>query len=96
VDTVRKWCKRFAAEGMRGLRERHRSGHPRAFTPAQVAGSKALACTPPQDKDLPLSRISTSEVRALAVAEHLVDSISLATICRWLDEDAIKLWQHRS
>ncbi|MBP2373226.1 IS630 family transposase [Paeniglutamicibacter psychrophenolicus] len=96
VDTVRKWCKRFAAEGMRGLKDRHRSGRPRVFTPVQVAGIKALACTPPTEKDLPLSRMTTGEIRDLAVAEHLVDGISLTTIWRWLDQDAIKPWQHRS
>lgn len=96
VDTVRKWCKRFAAEGMRGLKDRPRSGRPRVFTPVQVAGIKALACTPPQDKDLPLSRFSTAEIVSLARAEHLVESISPSTVWRWLDEDAIKPWQHRS
>lgn len=96
VDTVRKWCKRFAVEGIRGLADRHRCGRPRVFTALQVAGIKALACTPPPETGLPLSRLSTTEVRNLAVAEHLVESISLATIWRWLDTDAIKPWQHRS
>lgn len=80
VDTVRKWGKRFAAEGIRGLADRHRSGHPLVLTAVQVAGIKALACTPPPEADLPLSRLSTSEIRNLAVTEHLVDSISQATI----------------
>jgi hypothetical protein len=97
VDTVRKWCKRFAAEGIRGLKDRPRSGRPRFFTPVQVAGIKVLACTPPAETDLPLSRLSISAIRTLAVAEHLVEDISMSTMfSRWLAQDAIKPWQHRS
>ncbi|MEO8221474.1 MAG: hypothetical protein ABI563_11900 [Specibacter sp.] len=62
----------------------------------QVAGIKALACTPPPETGLPLSRLATTEFRHLAIAEHVVDFISLATIWRWLDTDALKPWQHRS
>lgn len=96
VHTVRKWRKRFAAEGMSGLNDLRRPGRSRVFTPVQVAGVKALACTPAENHDLPLSRLSTGEIRNLAVAKHVVHSISLATVWRWLDEDAIKPWQHHS
>lgn len=96
VDTVRKWRHRFAEHGVAGLKDLERSGRPPKFTPVQVAGLKALACTPPQDRDVPLARWSTTELAAQAVAEHLVASISPATIGRWLAADAIKPWQHRS
>ena len=96
VDTVRKWRKRYAAGGLDGLRDRPRPGRPRVFTPVQVAGIKALACTPPQDKDVPLGRWSAAELAAQAAAEGLVETISASTVARWLVKDAIKPWQHRS
>jgi transposase len=96
VDTVRKWRRRFAAGGLKALADLPRSGRPCTFTPVQVAGIKALACTPPAEKDLPLARWSSSELAAQAVAEHLVGSISPATVARWLAGDAIRPWQHRS
>jgi transposase len=96
VNTVRKWRKRFHAEGMPGLADRARSGRPRVFTPTQVAQVKALACTPPQQSGLPLSRWSVTELVTEAVGQGVVDAISPATVRRWLAADAIKPWQHRS
>jgi transposase len=96
VDTVRKWRKRYAAGGLDGLKDLARTGRPHTFTPVQVAGIKALACTPPVEKDVPLGRWSGAELAHEAVAEGLVASISQATVARWLAKDAIKPWQHRS
>ena len=56
VDTVRKWRRRFATDGISGLEDLPRSGRPRRFTPVQVAQVKALACTLPAETGLPLSR----------------------------------------
>ncbi|WP_427017772.1 IS630 family transposase [Pseudarthrobacter sp. P1] len=96
VDTVRKWRRRYAAGGLKALADLHRSGRPPTFTPVQAAQIKAMACTPPEKKDLPLTRWSATELAAQAVAERLVGSISPATVARWLAGDAIKPWQHRS
>jgi len=96
VDTVRKWRSRFVAQGLPGLEDRSRSGRPRRFTPVEVAEVKALACTPPAESDVPLSRWSSSELAAEATARGTVEAISPATIRRWLAADAIKPWQHRS
>ncbi len=96
VDTVRKWRRRFATERLPGLDDRPRSGRPRRFTPVQVAQVKALACTPPAEAEVPLSRWSSSELAAEARARGLVEAISPATVRRWLAADAIKPWQHRS
>jgi hypothetical protein len=90
VDTVRKWRKRYATGGLDGLKDLARAGRPVTFTPVQVAGIKALACTPPPEKDVPLGRWSGAELAVQAVAEGLVESISQATVARWLAKDAIK------
>ena len=46
--------------------------------------------------DVPLSRWSSAELAAQAVAEGLVESVSASTVRRWLAADAIKPWQYRS
>jgi transposase len=96
VDTVRKWRKRHSTGGLEGLKDLARTGRPRTFTAVQVAGIKALTCTPPPEKDVPLGRWSSAELVAQAVTEGLVESISQATVARWLAADAIKPGQHRS
>jgi hypothetical protein len=58
VDTVRKWRRRFCAEGLAGLNDRPRSGRPPRFTAVQVAEVKALACEPPATRQVPLARWS--------------------------------------
>ena len=57
---------------------------------------KALACELPWESGIPLSRFSNGEIANEAVKRGIVASISGATVWRWLDEDAIKPWQHRS
>jgi transposase len=96
VDVVSKWRKRFCLQGLAGLRDRPRSGRPRRFGSEVVAGIKALACEPPEARDVPLARWSSFELAAQAVTEGLVESISSSTVRRWLHADAIKPWQYRS
>ena len=45
---------------------------------------------------MPLSRLHVPELRAEAVTRGIVASVSDATIWRWLSEDAIRPWAHRS
>jgi len=96
VDTVRKWRRRYCAEGLDGLRDRPRPGRKPVFTPIEVAGLKALACSEPSDHGLPLARWSATELAAQATAQGLVRPVSASTVARWLAADAIKPWQHRS
>jgi transposase len=96
VDTVSMWRRRFFESGLAGLEDRERSGRPRSFPPRAVAEVKAMACEPPEQRDVPLSRWSSAELAAHAVAEGLVSAVSASTVRRWLAEDAIKPWQHRS
>ncbi|MEO9162620.1 MAG: IS630 family transposase, partial [Casimicrobiaceae bacterium] len=45
--------------------------------------------------DLPLSRFSVADVVRQARHSGLVATISDSTVWRWLNEDAIRPWQHR-
>ncbi len=57
---------------------------------------KALACELPYETGIPLSRFSCQEIAVEAVRRGIVAQLSGATVWRWIDEDAIKPWQHRS
>jgi hypothetical protein len=67
-----------------------------SFPPGIVVAVKALACELPSEVGLPLSRFSMSEVKREAIRRGLVASIGETTIWRWLSEDAIRPWTHRS
>ena len=74
----------------------HESGARPFFPPEVVVRVKALACELPADTGLPLSRFSGHDLAREVVARGIVAQISGTTIWRWLDEDAIRPWQHRS
>jgi transposase len=95
-NTVRKWRKRFCTQGYAGLRDRPRPGRPRVFAAAVVAEVKAIACELPATRGVPIGRWSLAELRAEVITSGLLAAVSTATVRRWLDEDAIKPWQHRS
>jgi hypothetical protein len=61
-----------------------------------VTEVKAMACEPPQARSVPLSRWSSAELAAQAVAEGLAVSVSASTVRRWLAEDAIRPWRYQS
>jgi hypothetical protein len=96
VDTVRTWRGRYADRGMAGLKDRPRTGRPARFTPIQVTEIKALACQPPAQTGVPLSRWSCPDLAVQAVAAGITPAISASTIRRILATDAIKPWQYRS
>jgi len=49
----------------------------------------------PAAHDLPLARFSVADLAREARACGLVATISDSTVWRWLNEDAIRPWQHR-
>lgn len=57
---------------------------------------KALACELPDVHGLPLSRLSVPEICREAMQRGLVASLGTTTLWRWLSEDAIRPWHHRS
>jgi transposase len=94
-EVVANWRRRFRLERFEGLQDRARSGRPRRFLPQEVPQVKAVACELPRDLGVPLSRFSRAELRRLVI-ERVVCEASASTIARWLSEDAIRPWQHRS
>lgn len=61
-----------------------------------VVEVKAVACELPSRVGLPLSRLSVLDIREEVIRRGLVAQISGTTIWRWLSEDAIRPWTHRS
>ncbi len=55
-----------------------------------------MACALPALLGLPLSRLQVPDIRAEVLRRGIVASISDTTIWRWLADDAIKPWTHRS
>src|SRR5574341_382597 len=64
--------------------------------PELVVQVKAWACELPATQELPLSRWSTSDLVREVCQSGLVASISGSTLWRWLHQDAIRPWYHRS
>jgi transposase len=95
-NTAGKWRKRFYKEGVEGLRDRKRPGRPRTFSAAVVTATKAIACELPTTRGVPLGRWSLAELRTEVLATGLINDVSTTTLWRWLAEDPIKPWQHRS
>lgn len=96
VDTVRCWRGRFAEGGLAGLSDRKRSGRPPAFTALQAAQVKAMACQLPAETGVPLSRWSCPELACEAMERGIATFVSASTVRRWLSQDALKPWQHRT
>jgi hypothetical protein len=69
---------------------------PGSFPPELVVQIKALACELPATRGLPLSRFSCADIVREAQHCGIVARISDTTVWRWLHEDAIRPWQHRT
>jgi transposase len=95
TDTVRKWRRRFAEGRLAGLKDAPRSGRPPSFTAADRAEVIALACALPAESGVPLARWSGPDL-ARELAARCQVTISASTVGRWLADDALKPWQHRS
>jgi hypothetical protein len=67
-----------------------------SFPPELVVEVKAIACELPSRLGLPLSRLQVPDIRSEVIGRGLVAEISGTTIWRWLAEDAIRPWAHRS
>ncbi len=68
----------------------------RSFPPELIMEVKAIACELPKERGIPLSRYSISEIQQEIRKRGIVAEISGKTLWRWLHEDAIRPWYHRS
>jgi hypothetical protein len=93
---ARKWRRRYCEKGLEGLSDAPRPGRPRVFPAAVVAGVKALACEMPAASGTPLARWTCPELARKAAADGIAPAPSPSTVRRWLADDALKPWQHRS
>lgn len=66
------------------LADSARSGAPARFTPEQVAAIIALACEPPAESGLPVSRWTPPELAREAIKRGVVESISPRHVDRFL------------
>ena len=95
-DVVSLWRKRFFMNALPALRSDRAGAAPRFFSPEVVMQIKAIACELPRTLGLPLSRLSSADIVREAQRSGIVAIISDKTVWRWLNEDAIRPWQHRS
>ena len=89
-ETVRKRIRRFNAEGLEALKDRHRSGRRPTYTPEQTATVIATALTKPQTLGLPfaawtLDRLAVylHEHKGIAMQRSRIDEILIAEGLRW-------------
>lgn len=75
--------------------DRAEAGH-KSFPPEVVVAVKSLACELPSRLGAPLSRLYVPDIRSEVIGQGIVGEISGTTIWRWLSQDAIKPWRHRS
>lgn len=69
----------------------------RGFSPPRLITTiKSIACEVPAKRGQPLSRLFIPDIHRILIAEKHVDSISMSTIWRILDADALKPWRNRS
>ena len=61
-----------------------------------MASVKAVACELPAQLELPLSRFSINEIREHVIEKKIVESIGTTTLWKWLHEDGIRPWTHRT
>jgi transposase len=89
-ETVRKRIRRFNAEGLEALKDRHRSGRRPTYSPEQTATVIATALTKPEALGLPfaawtLDRLAAylHEEKGIAMQRSRIDEILIHEGLRW-------------
>src|SRR3712207_4009722 len=88
AETVRRRIRRFNAEGLAALEDRHRSGRPATYSPDEVAAVLAAALTAPPrpavrlvDAGPPAAYLL--EHKGVAMRRSRIDEVLLAEGLRW-------------
>lgn len=71
-------------------------GRPAQFSHSVVVQVKALACELHHRLQLPLSRLSLSEIQREVITQDLVEEFSGATLRGWLSGYALPPWRHHN
>jgi transposase len=94
ANTVRRWLKRFNADGLAGLTDAFRSGRPATYTPEQVGEVMATALTDPQHLQLPfgswtLDRLEVylNAQRGIPIKRSRIAEILIAEGLRWRQQE---------
>ncbi len=81
----RRWLNAEASAGVAArLSDAPRCGAPAKFTPEAICQIMAMACQDPETLDVPISHWSQSELARQSVARGIVESISHASVGRFL------------
>jgi transposase len=91
---VRKWIKRFNAEGLAGLQDQPRSGRPATYTAEQIGEVIAVSLLKPDRLGLPfgcwtLDRLQAylSEERGVPIKRSRINEILMAEGLRWRTDE---------
>ena len=97
-DVISQWRKRFFEQPSPASRTGPGAADRRLFPPRVRAEVIRLACERPADMTVRCRwrGWSSAELAAEVIARGICEQISGVTVWRWLSEDAIKPWQHRS
>lgn len=76
------------------FRDAPRSGHPKKFSPGEVASIISIACEAPEASDRPVTTWTVDEIADEAVVRKIVDSISPSQVRRFLND--VQLQPHKN
>jgi putative transposase len=76
--------KELRAAVLATLSDAYRCGVPPTFSDEQVIGILKLACTPPEDLDVPISQWTPRDLAQVAIAQGIVPRISPRSVGRFL------------
>jgi transposase len=95
TETVRLWLKRFNADGLAGLVDAPRSGHPPTYTTEQIGEVIAASLTKPTELGLPfgswtLDRLEAylNEEKGIPIKRSRIDDLLLAEGLRWRTQES--------
>ena len=92
---VRKWVRRFNAQGMDGLQDAPKSGRPPTYTPEQVSTVVATALTDPQTLGLPFAAWTLDRLQAylneevgIGIKRSRIDDLLRSEGLRWRKQES--------